>query len=113
MERRTNSRTAARAPSDHTAEHVFDLILLRHVGFVRISLGTRSTDRVDDRLGAILAGHVIESRHRQGLESNRAAERSGSVKTAWTIRSARRNVLFAMNTAKLLQSPSTDPAVES
>jgi hypothetical protein len=47
-------------PFDHMAEHVLDLVLLRHVGFVCISLGARSTDRVDNRLSAILAGHVID-----------------------------------------------------
>src|SRR6516165_2883827 len=56
------------------AEHVLDLVLLRHVGFVCVSLGARSTDRVDHRLGAILAGHVIDHNIGTGLpESDRGA----------------------------------------
>src|SRR5262249_12715347 len=54
------------------AEHVLDLVLLRHVGFVCISLGARSTDRLDYRLGGILARHVIDHDIGTGLpESDR------------------------------------------
>jgi hypothetical protein len=57
-------------PFDRVAEHVLDLVLLRHVGFVCISLGARSTDRIDHRLG--LAGHVIDHDIGTGLpESDR------------------------------------------
>src|SRR5215813_1948316 len=65
------------------AEHVLDLVLLRHVGFVCISLGARSTDCVDYRLGGILAGHVINHDIGTGLpESDRG--RLADVGWMWT-----------------------------
>ena len=59
-------------PFDHVAEHVLDLVLLGDISLVRVGIGARPADRVDHRLRAIFASHVINHDIGTGLsESNR------------------------------------------